>query len=184
MRAWLLHIVFGAILVGSLAAKDRNIDLLMESSILELAVKRVANSYGLVFRDYAMITDADIRALIYEAPGCTQPVRLVLELVTFDQEQQVARSAREPGYVLRYVYIGGSWDKADRLAVFTERVKYAALASFGLTPYVPSPYLLMVQSPATCAIVDRIDWRIAWRRDHLGAIRTNPEATTVDVGVR
>jgi len=34
MRAWLLHFVFAAILVGSLAAKDRKIDVLMESNIL------------------------------------------------------------------------------------------------------------------------------------------------------
>jgi hypothetical protein len=184
MRAWLLHIVFAAILVGSLAAKDRKIDVLMESNILELAVKEVAYSYGLVFRDYVRIADADIRALAFDAPGCTQPVLVVLQLVSFDQEEQVARSYHEPGYEVRHVYIGGSWDKVDRLAVFTQRVKYAVLASFGLSPYVPSPYLLMVRSPAKCAIVDSIDWRIAWRRDHLAAIRTNREATTVDVRVR
>jgi hypothetical protein len=39
--------------------------------------------------------------------------------------------------VLRYVYIDRSWDKADRLAVVAERVKYAVLAVFGLTQYVP-----------------------------------------------
>jgi hypothetical protein len=82
--------------------------------------------------------------------------------VTFDQKR-VARSAR--------------WDKADRLAVVAERAKYAVLAVFGLTRYVPSWHSLLVESPERCEGLTDIDWGIAWCRDYLMATGTNSENT-------
>jgi hypothetical protein len=161
-------VVFAAILVGSLAAKYQTTDLLANKDNFEPAVIRVAHAHGLAFRDYTTISDTDIRALVFEAPGCARPVMVVLLSVTFDQER-VARSARQPGYVLRYVYIDRSWDKADRLAVVAERAKYAALAVFGLTRYLPSWHLLLIGSPADCRLADSTDWRMAWSRDYLVA---------------
>jgi hypothetical protein len=166
MRAWPLHVVFTAILFGSLAAKDRTADLFAKSSNLEPTVMHVAKAYGLAFRDYTTIGDTDIRALVFEAPGCARPLLVVLLAVTFDQEP-VAQSARRPGYVLRYIYIDRSWDKPHRLAVVAERAKYAALAVFGLTRYMPSRQLLLVETPADCRLADDIDWQIAWSHDYL-----------------
>jgi hypothetical protein len=168
MRAWPLHVVFAAILVGSLAAKDRTTDLIVESGNLEAAVIGVARIHGLAFREYTTIDGTDIRALVFEAPTCARPVAVVLLSTTFDQER-AARSAREPGYVLRYVYIDHSWDKADRLAVVAQRVRYAALAVFGLTRYVPSWHLLLVYAPADCKTAIDINWRLAWSRNYLAA---------------
>jgi hypothetical protein len=167
MRAWLLHVVFAAILVGSLATKYRNTDLLVEDSKLEAMVIRIARAYGLAFRDYETIGDTDIRALVFEVPRCARPVLVVLLSVALDQER-VVRSAREPGYVLRYVYMDRIWDKPHRLAVVAERAKHAALAVFGLTRYMPSWHLLLVESPADCGLVDGIDWQMVWSRDYLG----------------
>jgi hypothetical protein len=147
MRAWPLHVIFAIILVGSLAARERADDVLNESGNLEPAVMRVARSHGLVFRQYTTIADTDVRALVFEAPGCSRPVLLVLLMTTFDQDV-VMRSAREQGDVLRYVYIDRTWDKPDRLAVFIERMKYAALATLGLTRYLPSWHLLEVKVKA------------------------------------
>jgi hypothetical protein len=176
MRAWPFQVVFAAILVGSLGAKYQTPDLLVESGSFEPAVIRVARAHGLAFRDYTTIGDTDIRALEFEAPGCALPIIVILLSVTFDQER-VARSAREPGYSLRYVYIDRSWDKADRLAVVAERVKHAVLAVFGLTRYVPSWHLLLVESPERCQVPDDIGWRFAWSRDYLIATGANPPVT-------
>jgi hypothetical protein len=166
MRAWPLHAVFATILVGSLAARDRTTDLIVESGNLEAAVIDVARAHDLALREYTTIDGTDIRALVFEAPACARPVAVVLLSATFDQER-AARSAREPGYALRYVYIEHSWDKADRLAVLAQRTKYAALAVFGLTPYVPSWHLLLVYTPEDCKAAVDIDWRLVWNRDHL-----------------
>jgi hypothetical protein len=173
MRAWPSHVVFAAILVGSLAARDRTTDLVVESGNLEAAVIGVARAHGLTFREYTTIGGTDIRALVFEAPACTRPVAVVLLSATFDQER-AARSAREPGYVLRYVYIEHSWDKADRLAVVAQRAKYAALAVFGLTRYVPSWHFLLVYAPGDCKTAIDIDWRRAWSRDDLAATEASP----------
>jgi hypothetical protein len=43
------------------------------------------------------------------------------------------------------------------------------LALFHLTHYVPSWRLLLIDSPRDCPIVDGIDWRMVWSRDHVTA---------------
>jgi hypothetical protein len=172
MRAWPLHVVFATILIGSLAAKERGADALTESGNIELAILNVARSHGLAFREYTTITGTDVRALVIEAPGCSRPVLVVPLLVTFDQDP-IVRSAHEQGDVLRYVYIDRTWDKPDRLAVFVERMKYAALATFGLTRYEPSWHLLLVESPSHCQVADAIDWRLVWNRDYLRDHKTD-----------
>src|SRR6266446_2974410 len=78
---------------------------------------------------------------------------------------------------LRYVYIDRTWEKPDRLAFFVQRMKYAALATFGLTRYVPSGHLLLVDSPSRCQAADAIDWRNVWNRDYVGTTRAATEAT-------
>ena len=177
MRPWPLHVVFATILVGSLAAKERAADMLVDVDDLdrETAVMRVARSQGLAFRENATV--ANLPALVFEAPGCSRPVLVVLR-ISFDDEPLV-QSAREQGGVLRYAYIDGTWEKPDRLAFFIQRMKYAALATFGLTRYVPSGHLLLVDSPPRCQAADAIDWRNVWNRDYVGPARADTdEATT------
>jgi hypothetical protein len=169
MRAWPLHVVFAAILVSSLVAKHQTKDQIAERGSLEPAIIRVARAHGLSLRDYTTTSDTDVSALAFIAPACERPVLVVQLSTTFDQEQ-VARSAREPGYMTRYVYIDRSWDKADRLAIIAERAKYAVLALVGMTQYMPSWHLLLVESPSDCeAAVGGIDWRLVWNRDYLAA---------------
>ena len=174
MRAWPLHVVFATILIGSLAAKERGADALTESGNIELAILKVARSHGLAFREYTTITGTDVRALVIEAPGCSRPVLVVPLLVTFDQDP-IVRSAHEQGDVLRYVYIDRTWDKPDRLAVFVERMKYAALATFGLTRYEPSWHLLLIKSSSDCKVADVIDWRLVLNRDYIGTNKADNE---------
>jgi hypothetical protein len=176
MRAWPLHVVFATILVGSLAAKERTADMLLDvdNAELEAAVTSVAQSQGLAFREN--VTVANLPALVFEAPGCSRPVLVVLR-ISFDDEPLV-RPAREQGDVLRYVYLDRSWETPDRLAFFIERMKYAALATFGLTRYVPSGHLLLVDAPSQCQAANAIDWRNVWNRDYVGATGGATEATT------
>jgi hypothetical protein len=174
MRAWPAHLIFAMVLVGSLAAKDRASEALAESNDLEPAVMSVARANGLAFRGYTTIAGTDIRALDFRAVGCPQSVLIVVLSVTLDQDA-VLRAASEPSYVLRYVYIDRSWERPHRLAIFIARMKYAILALFRLTHYVPSWRLLLIESPRDCPIVDGIDWRVVWNRDYLTA---NPAEVT------
>jgi hypothetical protein len=175
MRAWPLHVVFLMILVGSLAAKERAPEVLdVDNLALQTAVARIAQSQGLEFREDLTVTGKNV--LAFDAPGCPGPV-FVLVRVVFEQEPLVL-SARERGDVVRYVYVDRAWEHPDRLALFVERMKYAALATFGLTRYVPSGHMLLIDSPPQCRIADAIDWRNVWNRDYLGAIPAATEAAT------
>jgi hypothetical protein len=177
MRAWPVHCVFAVILVGSLLAKNGWTDVFTKNRSVEAAVIDVARSHGWAFRDYTKINDTDIPTLAFQAPGCNQPVLVIVLLVAFDQEP-VVRSARESGYGLRYFYINRAWDAPHRLAVFLERTKYAALAIFGLTPYVPSSDVLLVESPLNCQVAHDVDWRSVWSRDYSSLVEADAKATT------
>ena len=131
MRAWPLHVVFSTILLGSLAGKERAVDVLhADDATLQTAVTRIAQSQGLDFREYVTVGHL-LPAVAFEAPGCSRPV-LVIANVLFDEEP-LMRFAREQGDDVRFVYIDRSWEKPDRLAFLVEKMKYAALAVFGLT---------------------------------------------------
>jgi hypothetical protein len=167
MKPWPLHLVFASLLVGSLTAQQRTADTLVEIDPGELpaAVTRVAQSQGLAFRQRETVY-GNVSALSFDAPGCSQPVVVALQ-VNFDFAPVVQSSARERGEVSRYVYIGRSWATPDRLAFFVDRMKYAALATLGLTRYVPGGHLMLVDAPRDCRSAATIDWSNVWNRDYV-----------------
>jgi hypothetical protein len=177
MKAWPLHLAFATLLAGSLAAKNRGANMLVRHDDLESSVTRVASSHALAFRDQITLPGSSIRALEFAAPGCARPVRVVVLSVIIDVEP-LLRAAREQGDTVRYIYIGRSWQQPDRLSVFVERAKYAALASFGLARYVPSQEMLLVESPSGCQAANGVDWRNVWNRADFGAPRSDREAST------
>jgi hypothetical protein len=168
MKAWPLHVAFAALLVGSLAANRRVPDMVdVGNPDLEPAVARVASSHALTFEGYTTLPGTSFRALQFAAPGCARPV-LVASNMSFDEEA-VVRDARDPDDTSHFVYIGRSWEKPERLAFFAERIKYAALATFGLTRYMPAAHLLVVQAASSCELANTIDWRNVWNRDYAAA---------------
>jgi hypothetical protein len=178
MRVWAVHTVFAAILIGSLATQERAAEVLVVSDSLEPGVLRVARSHGLDFREYRTKSGTVLRALVFEAPSCSRPVIVNVRLGTFEEES--VQSAPDQGYVRRYYYIERSWDAPAPHAVWAERMKYAALAMFGLTVYVPSRYLLLVDAPPRCQAAETVDWRPVWNRVYLAAAQADTEATTAN----
>jgi hypothetical protein len=104
MRVWPVRILLASVLVGSLGAKLRTAGVLADDQSFEAAVIRVAQSGGLAFHQNNAITGTDIRALVFDAVGCSQPVLVASLSLTFE-EDPVVRSSREPGYALKYLYI-------------------------------------------------------------------------------
>jgi hypothetical protein len=182
MRAWPLHVVFASILVGSLAAKELAAEAPADPADFEPAIIRVARAQGLAFREYTTLTGTDYGAMAFKAPGCSRPVFVAVLEENLDRRAILGLGGDE-GDLLRYVYIDRSWDKPDRLAFYVQRMKYALLKTFRLTRYDPNPRILFVDAPSQCEIVDRIDWRNAWNRDYLAAMRADAAAAT-DPGER
>ncbi len=175
MRVRPLHIVFACLLIGSLVAKKRSGDLLEEGGDLEPAIVRLAQSNGLAYRGFEDVAAAEVRALAFDAPGCAQPVFIAKIEDTFEQGLTL-HLAGAPGNVRRYVYIDRSWSTPDRPGVFGERAKQMVLAVLGLTPYVPSRRLLLINSPPECHAAEAIDWRLVWDRNYLAAAQSDAAA--------
>jgi hypothetical protein len=176
MRAGLLHAVFATVLVASLVTKEQVSDPLLDSASLEKAVIRVAQSHDITFHGYAIVTDAEIRALLFDAPECPGASLVALLAVTLEQEAIVRSRASFPGAQRRYIYLDRAWDQPRRFEVFIERAKYAVLSAVGLSRYVPSWHMLFVESPADCRDLDQIDWRLVWDRHYLSTITPKSEA--------
>ncbi len=177
MRAWAAHTLFAAILIGSLATHEREVDPLADSSVsLEPAVVRVADSYGWRLLEHRSTTGIAWPTLVFEAPGCSRPIIANLLSLSFEQET-IMRYAAEPGYTRRYIYFDRIWDRPHPREAFIQREKYAVLAMFGMTEYEPSFYLLSVETPPDCQAAGAIDWRPVWSRGYLKAAPANSAAT-------
>ena len=177
MRAWAAHAIFAAILVGSLTIQKQTADALGEGVSLEPAVVRIAESRGWSLREHRTTSGMVLPALVFDAPGCSQPVLVSLRLSTFEEET-VMQYDTEQGYARSYIYFDRIWDSPDPRATFVQRMKYGFLAMFGMTEYEPSRYLLLVETPPHCQEAEAIDWRPVWNRHYLAAARASDEATT------
>jgi hypothetical protein len=177
MRTWAAHTVFAAMLIGSLVTRERAADALGDNISLEPAVLRVAGSHDWGLGEHR--TSGLVPTLVFEAPGCSQPVFVSLRLSSF-QEETMMHYAPESGYVRRYIYFDRTWDTPDARATYLQGMKYAVLAKFGMTEYEPSPYLLLVEAPPHCRAAETIDWRPVWGRNTLAAAQANAKATAKD----
>ena len=186
MRVWAAHAVFAALLLGSLAAHERAPDPRVYGASLEPAVLRVAGSHGWGFLEHKanIVTDivANESTLVFQVPGCAQPVLVSLRLWTFEDES-IMQYAAQPGYTRRYIYYERTWDTPNPRAVFVQRLKYRALAMFGLTGYAPSDYLLLVEAPPHCQAAEVIDWRPVWNRDYRAAAEVGATAAGEEIVV-
>lgn len=176
MRVW-AHGVFGGILLASLAVQRRDTDARYDdASVLEPSILRIASSHGLTLQGYRAMGGNMPPALIFEAPGCARPVQVNPLLSSFE-EVSLMDDAPGQGYVRRYIYFGASWDRPKSWAAFVQRMKYRALAMFGLTEYVPSKYLLRIEAPKNCEPARNIDWSSVWSWKYLAVAPTATKST-------
>jgi hypothetical protein len=162
MRLW-AHAVFAAVLVGSLASRERSPEAPIDDAGLESAVLSAARSQGLVFLEYGNNSTGWGRAMAFDAPGCARPVVATWRPATFEDEATTA-SAPGSAYQREYTYFDRRWNRPDPWAVSIQRMKYSLLAMFGRTDYATSNLVLQVDAPRDCPAVEGIDWRPAWTR--------------------
>ena len=176
MKSWAVHVVFATILACSLAVKRQAADESIALASPESAVLHVAQSHGLSFLEDSTIYNTDyIHALVFGAPGCSQPIRVVLRSLSLSEEPLVQSA---PEYVRRYVYIESNWTHPHRLAVWLQRAKYYLLTTIGQTQYIPSGQMLQVEIPRHCEVADAVDWRKVWDRDYLAAAAAETKSMT------
>lgn len=171
MRIW-AHAVFAAVLVGSLASRERSAEAPADAAALESAALGVARSQGLNFRGYRANDTTWGRTMVFDVPGCSRPVLARWRLVTFEDEA-VAQSSPRQDYHRQYVYFDRRWSSPNRWAVSIQRMKYGMLAVFGRADYATSGFVLEVEAPPDCPAAESVDWRPAWSRtDHAAAEAT------------
>jgi len=163
MRLWAAHAVFAAVLVGSLASRERSAEAPIDHAGLESVVLSVARSQGLGFREYRTNDTGGGRTMVFNVPGCSRPVLVTWRQATFE-DAAATESAPGPDYRQQYVYFDQKWNSPDRWAVSIQRMKYSLLAMFGRTDYATSSLVLQVETPRDCPAAESLDWRPAWSR--------------------
>lgn len=161
MRVWAAHALFAAVLIGSLAGRERPAGAPLVGAGLEPIIVSVARSQGLGFREYLAGNTGEERILAFDAPDCSQPVLATWRLATFEDEATVESAPRQ-GYQQQFFYIDRKWSRPDSWAVSIQRMKYSLLAMFGLTEYAPSAFTLQVETPRDCPAAQNLDWRSVW----------------------
>ncbi len=162
MRVW-AHAVFAAVLVGSLASRERSAEAPIDSAGLESAALSVARAQGLAFREYRA-SDTDWgRTMAFGVPSCSLPLLATWRPATFEDEA-TAQSAPGQDYRQEYVYFDRKWSNPNRWAVSIQRMKYGLLALFGEADYATSSFVLQVEAPRDCPAAENADWRAAWSR--------------------
>lgn len=174
MRVWAAHALFGAVLIGSLAGRERPAGAPIAGPSLEPVIVSVARSQGLAFREYRAGNAGEERILAFDAPGCSQPVLATWRLATFEDEATV-ESTPGQGYQQEFIYIDRKWSHPDPWAVSIQRIKYSVLAMFGLTQYAPAAFTLQVETPRDCPAAQNLDWRPVWSRGYPVAAKTTAE---------
>jgi hypothetical protein len=164
MRVW-AHAVFAAVLVGSLASRERSVEAPIDDASFETVVLSVGRSQGLDFREYRTSDAGGRRTIVFNAPGCSGPMLVTWRPATFEDE---AATESAPGQDdrLQYVYFDQKWNRPNRWAVSLQRMKYSLLAMLGRTDYATSNFVLQVEAPRDCPAAERVDWRPAWSRTY------------------
>ena len=161
MRLWAARAVFAAVLVGSLATRERSAEAPIDQAGLESVVLSVARSQGLGFREYRTNDAGGGRTIVFKFPGCSRPVLVTWRQATFE-DAAATESAPGQDYQQQYVYFDQKWNSPDRWAVSIQRMKYSLLAMLGRTDYATSSLVLQVETPRDCPAAESIDWRPAW----------------------
>jgi hypothetical protein len=160
MRVWAAHAVFAALLVGTLASRERSVEPTVDDAGLESVVLSAARSQGLAFREYRPSDTLWGRTMVFDVPGCSRPISVTWRSATFEDEAATA-SAPEQDYRQQYVYFDRKWDRPNLWEVSIQRLKYGLGPMFGRTDYSTSR-LLRVEAPRDCPAAENIDWRPAW----------------------
>ena len=103
MRLWAAHAVFTAVLVGSLASRERSTEAPIDQAGLESVVVSVARSQGLGFREYRTNDTGGGRTMVFDVPGCSDPVLVTWRQATFEdaaaQKQPLDRTTSSSMFI-------------------------------------------------------------------------------------
>ena len=165
MKVW-AHAVFAAILIGSLASRERSAGAPVTDAGVGSVVASVARSQGLSLREFRTSAATGERSMTFDVPGCPKPMTVILRIATFE-DAAMTESPAPDNYHKQYVYFDRKWNSPRPWAVSIERMKYSLLALFGRTDYATSSLVLEVEAPRECPAAERIDWRPVWSRASL-----------------
>jgi hypothetical protein len=172
MNASLLRAVFVALLLATLASKAQtsptaSIGVLdIRASIID-----VLAGQGLAAReDQAGQGQVFAGSVLFHAPGCDREVRVVPVSISL-WEGPLFDEVIGPDHAKHFRYLDGAWLTEDRIGIRLEWLKHRALAMFGLSRYIASPFVLLIAEPRGCDVVKTVDWRLVWERPRPDGVR-------------
>lgn len=165
MKFW-AHAVFAAVLIGSLASRERSAEAPVTNAGVGSVVVSVARSQGLSLREYQTSAANGEQIMVFDVPGCPKPMSVILRMATFEDEATTESPTRQ-GYQKQYIYFDRKWGSPRPWAVSIQRMKYSLLALFGRTDYATSNLVLEVEAPRECPAAESLDWRPVWSRAYL-----------------
>jgi hypothetical protein len=148
-----------------------------ENAPIEDAVVDFMTSRGFSFKG---VVDADgelLKPMVFASPSCGPTLKVTPTSRNF-QAKALLDHVGGAGDQRYFAYLGliTQWDGSRDM--FFEHVKQRALEFLGLSPYDLDSAMVMINEPAGCDIVARIDWSTLWKKDFRARVAKEKLATS------
>jgi hypothetical protein len=173
MKSTVARIVLLLFLLSTVAVRIHALqsrDTMVASFDIDAAIKTLIRENGLPLRENPVKPPSVLSVAVYfQRQECAAPSVVVPFDLNFEALPLLARVAPPQSYTHSFFYLDGSWPEQDRVLIFGEWLRHAALNLAGATPFVPVKTAVVVAEPAACQASVRLDWRAIWERTRFQA---------------
>jgi hypothetical protein len=143
---------------------DRTRQAMMVEFNASAAIADMLQSHGLQLHENPVKPPKVLSVVVYfQRPECDRLSVVLPYFINAEAEPLLAR-VTEPGFDRHFYYMDSSWPEQQRVAMFLEWLKYAALDLVDASRYVPVKKAIVLADPPDCHPADVIDWRTLWEK--------------------
>lgn len=157
-------------------------DAMISSFEIDLAVKTLISESGFSLKENPAKRPSILSSAVYfQRPECSEPSIVVPFSLNYEALPLLARIVPAQSYSHTFIYLDGNWSAQNRVLMFAEWFRHAALNLVDTTRYLPVKTAVVVAEPAACQTAARVDWRLIWDRGwnkaHLEGIDPHHQGT-------
>ncbi len=163
VRSALLLLLIVTVAIRFHALRSR--DAMIASFEIDFAVETLIKENGLPLKENPVKPPSILSSAVYfQRPECSEPSVVVPFSLNYEALPLLARVVPMQRYSHTFIYLDGNWPVQNRVLMFVEWFRHAALDLAGTTRYLPVKTAVVLAEPTACQRSTRVDWRLIWDR--------------------
>lgn len=143
----------------------RSRDAMIASFEIDFAIKTLIKEYGFPLKENPAKPPSILSSAVYfQRPECAEPSIIVPFSLNYEALPLLARIVPMQSYSHTFIYLDGDWSVQNRVLMFVEWFRHAALDLVDTTRYLPVKTAVVLAEPTVCQTSARVDWRLIWDR--------------------